>query len=215
MNRERMSKIIVLPVLAAAVFVIVLDVFLPTLVILALGIGAMLVTKTGFSRLGFRKFSPSLPLVVLVWAVLWTLADFAVFLPLVSRLTGTVQDMSAFANLKGNTGLLLFLLAASWTLAALGEETVYRGFLQDWIGALIPDEKAGTAAAVLLSSVLFGLAHREQGIVGVAVTTLDALFFSFLKRKYGNLWAPVFAHGFLNTIGIVVFYFTGPIYGLW
>jgi hypothetical protein len=48
------------------------------------------------------------------------------------------------------------------------------------------------------------------------VTTIDALFFSWLKQKFGgNLWAAILAHGFYNTIGVLVFYFTGPIYGLW
>jgi hypothetical protein len=29
------------------------------------------------------------------------------------------------------------------------------------------------------------------------------------------LWAAVLAHGFNNTIGLVTFFFVGPIYGLW
>jgi uncharacterized protein len=53
-------------------------------------------------------------------------------------------------------------------------------------------------------------------VIGVVVTTLDAIFFSLLKQKYGgNLWAPVLAHGFSNTIGLVAFYFVGPVYGFW
>ena len=65
------------------------------------------------------------------------------------------------------------------------------------------------------SSLLFGLAHTEQGIIGVVVTLLAALFFRFLRPRYRNLWAPVLAHGFNNTIGLTAAFLAGPVYGLW
>jgi membrane protease YdiL (CAAX protease family) len=54
----------------------------------------------------------------------------ALFIPVLNHLTGTTQDLSAFENLKGNFGNLLFFLVLTWTLAAFGEEIVYRGYLQ-------------------------------------------------------------------------------------
>jgi membrane protease YdiL (CAAX protease family) len=63
--------------------------------------------------------------------------------------------------------------------------------------------------------VLFGIAHSEQGIVGVVTITLDGLVFCGLRLHFRTLWAPVLAHGFNNTIGFVAFYFVGPVYGLW
>jgi membrane protease YdiL (CAAX protease family) len=103
----------------------------------------------------------------------------------------------------------------SWTLAALGEEIAYRGYIQNRIRGLFNNNKTGIILAVLISSVLFGLAHREQGVIGVAITFFDAAYFSFLRYRYKSLWASILAHGFLNTIGIVTFFFTGPLYGLW
>jgi len=48
------------------------------------------------------------------------------------------------------------------------------------------------------------------------LSSVDALFFSWLKRKFDhNLWAAILAHGFYNSIGVIIFYFTGPISGLW
>ena len=63
--------------------------------------------------------------------------------------------------------------------------------------------------------MLFGLAHTEHGTVGVVVTGLDALFFSILRLRYRTLWAPILAHGFSNTLGIIAFFLIGPIYGFW
>ncbi len=74
---------------------------------------------------------------------------------------------------------------------------------------------AAIFSGIAVSSLLFGLAHTEQGLIGVTVTTLDAIFFSLLKLKYDNIWAPILAHGLSNTIGLTAFFFVGPIYGLW
>jgi membrane protease YdiL (CAAX protease family) len=137
-------------------------------------------------------------------------------MPILNRLTGATIDYSGFANLKGNPGQLLFYLVVTWTLAALGEEVVYRGYLQKRLGDLFGTNTIGLILTVGISSLLFGIAHTEQGIIGVVVTTLDALFFSWLKLRHGNnLWAAILAHGFSNSIGLIIFYFMGPIYGLW
>lgn len=68
---------------------------------------------------------------------------------------------------------------------------------------------------IAVSATLFALAHTEQGLIGVVLTFLDAIFFSVLNLRYRSVWASVLAHGFNNTIGLTAFYFVGPIYGLW
>ena len=136
-------------------------------------------------------------------------------MPILNRITGERQDLSQFAGLQGNLGSLLIFLAVSWTLAAVGEEIVYRGYLPLRITDVFGANTVGILAAVVLSSVLFGLAHTEQGLIGIILTFLDALFFSFLRWRFKNLWAAVLGHGFNNTIGLVSFYLVGPMYGLW
>ncbi len=133
-----------------------------------------------------------------------------------NRLTGTVIDTSAYATLKGNIGQLAVLLAFSWTLAALGEEIAFRGYIQKLLTSLFGINLPGVWLNVILSSLLFGLLHTEQGIIGVVIATLGGLVFSWLKYKYdNNLWAAILGHGFYNSIGVIVFFFTGPITGLW
>ena len=120
-------------------------------------------------------------------------------MPILNRINGEYQDLSQFAGLQGNLGALLIFLAVSWTLAAVGEEIVYRGYLPLRITAVFGANTVGILAAVVLSSVLFGLAHTERGTIGVILTFLDALFFSFLRWRFKNLWAAVLGHGFNNT----------------
>ena len=136
-------------------------------------------------------------------------------MPVAEHLTGHRQDVSQFAAVQGNLNLLLFLLLMSWTLAAFGEEIAYRGYLQTRIRDILPDERSGLVIAVLLSSVVFGLAHSEQGLVGIALTTVDAIFFSVLRYRYRTLWAAILGHGFNNSIGLLAYFVAGPFYGLW
>jgi membrane protease YdiL (CAAX protease family) len=111
--------------------------------------------------------------------------------------------------------MLLTLLLLSWTLAAFGEELAYRGFLLTRCREVFGSGILGTTVAVLATSLLFGFAHSEQGAIGVLVVSLDAVAFCLLRLHYGTLWAPVLAHGFINTLGFLAFFFVGPIYGLW
>jgi hypothetical protein len=152
---------------------------------------------------------------VMMAVVCWTFAQLALFMPLLEHLTGRRQDLSMFDDVEGNLGMLLGFLLLTWTIAAVGEEAAYRGFVQTRATQVFGPGQVGTAAAVGLAAVLFGLAHTEQGAIGVALTTLDAVFFSWLRLRHGSLWAAALAHGVNNTIGLVAFYFVGPIHGLW
>jgi hypothetical protein len=204
--------------LAAIVAVVLLDLFVPTLVILGLMLVSLLIRRKHIAVMGFKRPPSWLGMAGLVFlgVVFLQLFHIGVTMPGLNRLTGTTIDYSGFTHLQGNLGQLLLFLALSWTLAAVGEELAYRGYVQKLLGSLLGNNAIGLVLTVGISSLLFGLAHIEQGLTGVIVTTLDALFFSWLKHKWnGNLWAAILAHGFYNSIGIITFYVTGPIYGLW
>ncbi len=217
MSKDFMKKAIILMELVAAAVVLYFDLFLPTIVIVGIAIISFFLKREPFAVLGLHKTGKSgrMVLEVLALAVIWTLINFGIILPVLNHIAGTVRNLSAYENLKGNVGQLLLFLAIGWTLAALGEEVAYRGFLQARLRSLFRNERIGVYAAVTISSALFGLAHTEQGIVGVVVTVTDAIFFSVLRYRYKTLWASILAHGFMNSIGIITFFFTGPLYGLW
>jgi membrane protease YdiL (CAAX protease family) len=124
--------------------------------------------------------------------------------------------MAGFAELHGNLGLLVVLLVASWTLAAFVEELAFRGYLRTRLVDVLGGTPTAAVAASLVAALMFGLIHTEQGVVGVVLTTVDALFFTVLARRSASgLWASVLAHGFNNTIGLVTVFLVGPVYGLW
>jgi len=218
MGRSAGWKVVSAIEFLVAAAVIILDLVQPTLVILAMIVLSLLARRDRLSTLGLKRVEdlPRILAVVFGLVIVWQLFHLGVTKPVLNHLTGATQDLSDFENLKGNVGQLALLLVLSWTLAGFGEELVYRGYLQARLTDFLGLGRNGVILAVAASSVLFGLAHREQGLIGVVLTAMDAVFFSALKWKFGNnLWAAVLAHALSNTIGLVAFFFLGPIFGFW
>ena len=150
-----------------------------------------------------------------VVAVVWTVAHLVLFMPVVERLTGQTQDTGDFTALEGDPGTLALLLLLSWTLAAVGEEVAYRGYLLTRVRQLLGGSVAGLVVSVLLTSLVFGLAHTEQGAVGVCLATINGIAYAVLRLRLRTIWASVLMHGFSNTIGLTAYFFVGPVTGLW
>lgn len=217
MNKKRLLALLAVLELAFAVVSVALDLLLPALVIALVGIVMLVIRGEPFSHFGYRRQPHMLRMagICLLWAVLWTVVDFGLLLPLLSRLTGTVRDLSGYQALQGNVPMLFMMLAGGWLLGGLLEEFAFRGVLMERVRSLLPSSKPGLVASMLFANVLFGFIHVEQGLVGILITIIDAMFFTALKIRYQNTWAATFAHGFLNTIGIVTLFFTGPLPAFW
>jgi hypothetical protein len=59
-------------------------------------------------------------------AVVWSLLQLGLVMPVLNHLTGDRRDLSQFADLQGNLGMLAGFVLLTWTLAAFGEEIAYR-----------------------------------------------------------------------------------------
>ena len=201
---------------ALVVTTVILDLFIPSLILLMLAACSLVLRRQGPRSLGVLRPSPSSRMIAQVVALTlaWNVVMFLAVVPLLEFTTGTRRDVGGFAALQGDLALLLFLLALTWTLAAVGEEFAFRGYLQTRMRELLPGP-LGFAVAILLSSVLFGWVHTEQGVVGVIVTTVDGIFFSVLRYRFRTLWASVVSHGVSNTAGIMVFFLFGPVHAPW
>lgn len=117
-------------------------------------------------------------------------------------------DVSGYNFLRGNLPLMLASLAGIYFVSSFGEEFVYRGFLMTRVEELLGRGRGATVAAVVVSAVLFGLAHFSWGIFGIVQTAFMGLGFSlsFLLFKR-NLWILVAAHAYMDTALIVPLYF--------
>ena len=201
-------------VAAAAVLV---DVLIPSLVMLAMAAVSLMARRKGLGSLGLRRVRgfAQLMLKMLGVAAVWSLVQLSVTIPLANHVSGQKQNVSAFADLEGNVGMLVLLLVLGWTLGAFAEELAYRGYLQTRLTQAFGSGRFAVWTAVLITSVLFGAAHSEQGAIGVFVVTLDGIVFSAVRNHYRTVWASVLVHGFNNTLGFLTFFLLGPVYGLW
>ena len=97
--------------------------------ILALGWLSLWLRGIGWKGVGFSRparWTRTVVLGVATGVFLQVLSEF-VTEPLIEKITGQVTDVSEFRPLVGNVKLLLLYFAVVWTLAAFGEEMVYRG----------------------------------------------------------------------------------------
>lgn len=215
-RRGRAWRIVAALEVLAATVAVAGDLLIPSVVLVLMAVVSLLARHEGPGSLGLRRV-PAGPLALrmLVFALVWSLVQLGLTMPLANHLSGTHQDLSGFADVEGNLALLVLFLLLSWTLAAFVEELAFRGYLQTRLRDVVGHGRGGTVVAVLVSSLLFGMVHSEQGLIGVVVVTLDAIVFSIVRYHERTLWASILAHGFNNTIGFVAFYFVGPVYGLW
>jgi membrane protease YdiL (CAAX protease family) len=129
-------------------------------------------------------------------------------MPLVTRLTGKPVDRSPFDALRGNVPALIFGLLVVWTLAAFGEELIFRGYLMNTLARLFRQEKTGWVIACIINSILFGIGHTYQGISGVVLLAIVGLLYALFYLGSGrNLWVPILMHGLYDTSAFLVIFF--------
>ena len=117
------------------------------------------------------------------------------------------HNLSIYDYLKHNLGMLFLVLGGVYIVSSFGEEVIYRAFLINRISRFGAWSKHGTAIAVILSSVVFGLAHYEWGPMGMVQTGFMglALGICYIKLKK-RLWILILAHAYMDTILMVQMY---------
>ena len=172
----------------------------------------LLLKRSGIALrdLGFRMpggWQGCLKLILLTVAAMGgTVLLALVIVPAIIPSTG--EGSGAFDFLRGDlVALILFLLFVAWGTAAIGEETIFRGFLLPRLESLFGGGAAATLAALLTQSILFGLGHAYQGLHGIVLTGLIGLVMGLVYLA-GKRWlVPVIlAHGLIDTISLIGVY---------
>ena len=138
--------------------------------------------------------------------LVFTIAAFVFGSIVMANLVGIPEgaDMTQYDYLRGNPLFLLLSLVGVYIVSSFGEEVVYRGFLITRLEALFGGARGGVIGAVIVSSIVFGLAHYQWGAMGVGQTTCmgAALAISFLLTKR-NLWPLVLAHAYMDSLLLI------------
>ncbi len=115
-------------------------------------------------------------------------------------------DLSGYDFLKGNLPLVLLSLLAVYISASFGEEVVFRGFLITRLHRLF-EGFYPVFWSVLISGIIFGLAHFSWGLLGIIQTAAMGWTLGYFYLRYGrNLWNTILAHAYMDTILILQMY---------
>jgi membrane protease YdiL (CAAX protease family) len=115
----------------------------------------------------------------------------------------------ALANeITGNMSMALVALLLVWTFAAFGEEIAYRGYLLTRAADIGRRSTMAYWIGIVVVSILFGYGHYYKGASGVIDSGVAGLILGSAYMLAGrNLWASIFAHGFIDTFGIIDAFF--------
>ena len=210
-NKKLMISSIIL-ILVAAVIIITSFRRLPGIgVIAALVIIGITIWLRGDGLIGLGFFPPANWGTTVLWSLLLGIAiQFASTLilePFADKVTHSTTDHSAFEGLRGNLRNFLFVLLLVWILVAFAEEIIFRGYVMGDMAELMGTSNAALTINLLVSSILFGLAHWYQGRSGALSTGVIGVLLGilFIASDF-NLWLPILTHGFIDTVGLFLIY---------
>jgi membrane protease YdiL (CAAX protease family) len=165
--------------------------------------------KENFNTLGFsfKAFSLKSFLIGTIAGVLIFSFLYFIFFPLLQYIVELPDaKVELYDNLKGNTGLYLFLLAMGWLVGGLYEEIVFHGFIFTNIEKLLP-RRISLTVSFLITNIIFGLYHFQLGYDGVINAFLAGIGYhiAILMNKR-NLWCGIICHAIFDTIALTLLY---------
>ena len=87
----------------------------------------------------------------------------------------------------------------------IAEEAFFRGFLQKNIVTHLVRFKYGKIGGLLITSVLFGIAHYAGGINYIILSTIAGLGYGLVYERTKSIEASILTHFFLNAVHFIFF----------
>jgi len=180
-------------------------------VIAALLIIGVTVWLRGDGLIGLGFFPPENWGTTILWGIFLGIAiQFAstlVLEPFSDRVTKSTTDHSSFESLRGNLMNFLLIVVGVWVVVVFLEEIIFRGYMMGEIAELIGTSDVSLAVNLVLTSILFGLAHWYQGRSGALSTGIIGALLGILFIASGfNIWLPILTHGVIDTVGLFLIY---------
>ena len=177
--------------------------------LLLLGWISLRVRRLRWRDVGLARYR-SWPVTITIGVALGTLLEtfqLLVTQPILTRLFGRQPDLELFRMVTGNIKMTVLFIALSWTLAAFGEEMVWRGYVMNRVADVGGRTPRAWMVSLVLVSVVFGLAHGYQGMTGWVEEGIAGLALGLMYWRTGrNLCVPIIAHGVCDTIDMILIF---------
>jgi membrane protease YdiL (CAAX protease family) len=142
-------------------------------------------------------FTPSILLITVAGAMLIAVAHWMNLRRMARSDHPALESLRALGSrlFPRQTMEFVFYILLAFT-AGICEEFIFRGFM---VAALFRADLS-TSLVVVISSVMFGVAHLYQGKGGSVGTALLGMFFAGTRIAYGSLLPVVLWHAVLDII---------------
>jgi uncharacterized protein len=125
----------------------------------------------------------------------------------VMPLLGADPINQAYHYLAGNTAALPEMILTLIIVAGFGEETVYRGWMFERLGKLLGIAVWARTLTVLLTSIVFGLAHYTvQGRAGAEQAIITGLVFGTIFAVTHRIFLVMVAHAAFDLMALAIIY---------
>jgi membrane protease YdiL (CAAX protease family) len=162
-------------------------------------------SRTSWRAIGFVR-PRSWILTIAVGLFFGALLKFAMKV-MVMPLLGADPINQAYRYLTGNKAAIPMTLYALTIGAGFGEETLFRGYLFERLGKLFGSSAIARLATVLITSIVFGLAHyTRQGLTGVEQATIVGLVFGGVFAITGRVFMLMIAHAAFDLTAYAMIY---------
>lgn len=147
-------------------------------------------TLNSFGNILYMGFGGGIVLFIVV-------VTLGIVITLVSRTVPPPQEVATYLIAMEGTGPRILAFFLSSVMAPLSEELYFRGMVYP-----VFRDKVGRNAAMLISGLLFSLAHRDLfRFIPIAV---GGIGLALLYERSKSLWTPIIAHSTWNTIMMVL-----------
>lgn len=102
------------------------------------------------------------------------------------------------------TPILISWMLINLLFTCFAEEAVFRGFIQVQIKKAIGSKPYAGWASVVVTGVVFGVAHIAGGGKYVAVACIIGIGYSYVYHKTQNIYAAIWAHFLFNLSHILI-----------
>jgi len=93
----------------------------------------------------------------------------------------------------------------------MGEEVIFRGFLQSSLKVFLKKKPYAVHLSIIISSIVFGLAHFKGGIIYVILASVCGWFYGYIYEKTNRILCSILVHFELNLVHLIIFTYPASI----
>ncbi len=159
-----------------------------------------LFSKRGFAEMGWQLLDqtwfPEWVIVVWVFLLIWMFDTFVAW--------NSIDDNPAAALLPAKWIEFAHFGTVVSLSAGICEEIVFRGFLINYLIAVLPASQWNAALAIGISSLIFAVLHAYQGFWATVKITVLAILFGMIFVLTESLIAVIILHFLVDFVGGLV-----------